>query len=338
MGTEKSVDVVIPTYRPGLEFMTIIERLKRQTVKVNNILIINTVNNSKVDGDVKKDIISFSQEKRYIKYNGIQAKDGSILTFDDDENTKISIFNISKEDFDHGATRDYGAALSDADYIVMMSQYAVPLDKKLLENLIRPFEDGVVGITYARQFASKKADDIEKFTKAYNFPPKDIVKSGAQIKDMGMHTYFCSNTCAAYKKSIYNEVGGFDVRAIFNEDVIMAAKVINVGYKVAYVSNARVRNIDIHTYKEKIQRNFDLGVSVRQFRAYFKVTKSELDSMDRIKATYRYLKAINKAYLIPKMIVHELIEWVAYEAGYNYEKLPNILVKKISSNKDFWKR
>ena len=35
-------------------------------------------------------------------------------------------------------------------------------------------------------------------------------------------TYFCSNVCAAYKKSIYEEIGGFVKKAIFNEDMIYA--------------------------------------------------------------------------------------------------------------------
>lgn len=333
----KSVDVIIPTYRPDKKFEKLIDRLKKQTVKVNNIIILNTVNMDVTYADPKSEIIEFSEGKRYIKFNGIQAADGSMITFEDDDDTKVSIFNIMKEDFDHGATRDYGAALSDADFIVLMSQYALPMDTKLLENLIKPFEDRVVGATYARQLPKKNASEIEKFTKRYNYPANDKVKSGADIKDMGMHTYDCSNTCAAYRKSIYNEMGGFVVRAIFNEDVVMAAKMINAGYKVVYTANARVRNLDEHTYKERIQRNFDLGVSVRQFRSCFKVTKSSMDSFERISATCRHLIRKNKAYLIPKLFLHETIEWFGYVAGYNYEKIPSMLVKKISSNKDYWK-
>ncbi len=38
----------------------------------------------------------------------------------------------------------------------------------------------------------------------------------------GIKTYFCSNVCAAYKKKIYQEMGGFIEHAIFNEDMIYA--------------------------------------------------------------------------------------------------------------------
>lgn len=334
----KSVDVIIPTYRPSVRFADIIERIKKQTVNVNNIIILNTVNMTANEAPIRKSIVNFQDEKRRIRYNGIQAEDDSIITFEDDEDTKISIFNINKEDFDHGATRDYGAALSDADFIVLMSQDAVPLDKRMLEHLIEPFEDPVIAASYARQFPAKDADVLEKFTKQYFYPAVSKVKSGADIKDMGMHTYDCSNTCAAYRKSIYNELGGFVVRAIYNEDVLMAAKIINAGYKVAYQAQARVRNNNVHTNMQTFQRSFDLGVSVRQFRTFFKVTKSGLDSLDRIEKTTKYLIRTGKAYYLPRMYIKEMLDWLGYTAGYNYEKIPNLLVKKFSSNKDFWNR
>lgn len=334
----KSVDVIIPTYKPTIDFAQTIRRIKQQTVNVNNIIILNTVNSRAEEKEHSRKIINFDPEKRKIKYSGIQADDGSMITFEEDDDTHISIFNIMKEDFDHGATRDYGAALSDADFIVLMSQNALPLDKYMLERLIEPFENKVVAATYGRQLPAKKADLLEKYTKLYNYPPTSKLKSGADIKDMGIHTYDCSNTCAAYRKSIYNELGGFVVKAIFNEDVIMAAKIINAGYKVAYVSDARVRNTIIYSNKQMFQRSFDLGVSIRQFRNYFKVTKSGLDAIDRIESTCRFLRKEHRVYLIPRLMMHEFVDWIGYIAGYNYDKLPSVLVKKLSSNKDFWNR
>ena len=57
---------------------------------------------------------------------------------------------------------------------------------------------------------------------------------------------FASNVCCAYKKRIYDELGGFTDTAIFNEDMIYAAKALKNGYISRYVSAARV--IHSHTY------------------------------------------------------------------------------------------
>ena len=43
---------------------------------------------------------------------------------------------------------------------------------------------------------------------------------------MGIKTYFCSNVCAAYKKDIFEKLGGFVDRTIFNEDMIYAGNLI----------------------------------------------------------------------------------------------------------------
>ena len=54
------------------------------------------------------------------------------------ENAKV--VPIEKKDFDHGGTRNKGAALSKADYMLFMTQDAVPVDAYLIENLVQAME------------------------------------------------------------------------------------------------------------------------------------------------------------------------------------------------------
>lgn len=42
----RTIDVIIPTYRPGKEFRLLLERLKQQSVPVRRVVIINTEKNS----------------------------------------------------------------------------------------------------------------------------------------------------------------------------------------------------------------------------------------------------------------------------------------------------
>ena len=49
------------------------------------------------------------------------------------------------------------------------------------------------------------------------------MKTLEDLEGMGVKAFFCSNVCAAYRRDIYDELGGFVRRAIFNEDMIYAA-------------------------------------------------------------------------------------------------------------------
>ena len=66
-----------------------------------------------------------------------------------DISTKV--FYVDKNDYDHGATRGYGASLSEADILMYMTQDAVPVDDYLIENLLEPYKNKEVAASYARQ-------------------------------------------------------------------------------------------------------------------------------------------------------------------------------------------
>ena len=105
-----TVDVIIPTYKPDKRLYMIIEKLNIQHHKVNKIIIMNT-----------------QTEKSHIDEDMINE------TYDN-----VEIYNISKEEFNHGLTRNLGASHSQADYIVFMTQDAMPMDRYLIDELIRP--------------------------------------------------------------------------------------------------------------------------------------------------------------------------------------------------------
>ena len=117
---KKTVDVVIPSYKPDHKFDRLMHMLQKQTYPIGTILIVNTEE-------------KFFPEKGYETWQNVQIR------------------HIETEDFDHGGTRDMGIRQSDADIVVFMTQDAVPFDKYLIENLTKPFEREDVGAAYARQ-------------------------------------------------------------------------------------------------------------------------------------------------------------------------------------------
>lgn len=304
------VDVIIPVYRPDEKLEKLIGQLKIQTMKPSHIFFLQTM-------------VGDSEDKRVEK----------ILK----EAEHAKVIPVDKDEFDHGGTRNQGAALSDAQYMLFMTQDAVPEDEYLIENMYRHItSDEKIATAYARQMPDEAAGPIESYTRKFNYPEQSSVKSADDLERLGIKTYFCSNACAMYKKSVYGELGGFVTETIFNEDMIFASRVIGAGYKIAYAADARVIHSHKYTYREQLTRNFDLGVSQRQYREIFENIRSESEGIRLIKDAIRYLARCGKWYLIPDLIFQSGFKFIGYRLGLKYEKLPGWLVKKLSMNKRYW--
>ncbi len=300
------IDIVIPTYKPDEKFEKLIDRLLKQSIKPNKIYVINT------------------EEKyfNFTKYNNIST---------------VDIRHISKDEFDHGKTRNYAASLSSADFILFMTQDATPVDNHLISEIIKPFEDEEVWAVYGRQLPSKFSSEIEKYTREFNYPENDSKKSIEDIERLGIKTYFCSNVCACYRKKNYDEIGGFVLKTIFNEDMIFAYEIINRGGKIYYASNAMVVHSHNYSYMGQLTRNFDLAVSQKQYSKIFSDVKSENEGIKLVKSTIKYLISIKKFYLIPDLILQSGFKYIGYKLGLKYDKLPIFIIKKLSMNKSYWK-
>lgn len=302
------VDVVIPVYKPDEKYDRLMEKLQIQTVRPNQIYIMHTVTGSD-DADIG------------MKYHNME---------------NLTVTNLSKEEFDHGGTRNRGVSMSDAEFVLMMTQDAVPADKCLIENLIEPFKNENVAAVYARQIATPEVGMVESYTRKFNYPEEDMLKSKADLERLGIKTYFCSNVCAVYRKSIYKELGGFVTKTIFNEDMILASHIIDAGYSIAYAGKARVFHAHRYNCRQQFQRNFDLGVSHRQYDEIFSRVKSEKEGKKLVKQTIHYLWSQREPLLILDLIMQSGFKFLGYRMGKMYHRLPLWLVRRCSSQKEYW--
>ncbi len=303
---QPKVDVVIPTYHPDTaEVRKLLVRLTEQTVKPAHLLIINT-EESFWNPEITR---------------GIEAAE---------------VFHISKVHFDHAGTRNMGAGFSNADYILYMTQDAVPADKKLIENLLLPFRKPDVKISYARQLPKPDSGIIERFTRSFNYPDRNHVRRKADVPRFGIKTYFCSNVCAMYDREYLQEMNGFDEPCIFNEDMVFAGRTIRDGGEVAYAAGARVLHSHNYTAVQQFRRNFDNGVSQAMHPEIFRGIKSENEGRKLVGGTARYLMSSGRAYLIPKLIIQSAAKLIGFRLGRMYRVLPESVILSCTSNRSFW--
>ena len=228
------VDIVIPTYRPGAEFISIVRKLESQRERPGKIIVINTREEGSPETVVDMDALS--------EYEGVEVHD------------------IPKEEFDHGRTRNKAASYSDAPYLVFMTMDAVPADDRLITELLKPMEQEDVAVSYGRQLPKPGCSVLERINRGFNYPEGDVKKGLKDLERLGVKTFFCSDVCACYRREIFDRLGGFVNGTLFNEDMIFASKAVRAGFCIYYASEARVYHSHDYTLKQQYHR-----LSIRRF-------------------------------------------------------------------------
>ena len=301
----KAVDIIIPTYRPDEKVVILVKKLLKQTYQADRIHLINTE-------------------------TGVFPSELEVL------DSRVKITHIRKEEFDHGGTRHMGAMQSKADFVVFMTQDALPANDRMLEELMRPFEDPQVAASYGRQLPASDCNLIERYTREFNYPAESRVKSLKDLETLGIKTYFCSDVCAAYRKTVYDSLGGFEEKTIFNEDMIMAARMIHSGARVAYAAEAKVIHSHNYSCMQQLKRNFDLAVSQAEHPDIFENVRSESEGIRLVKDTAAYLVKKKKPWMVISLVVKSGFKYIGYRLGKNYRKLPEWLIRKCTMNPGYW--
>ena len=302
----KKVDVIIPVYHPEKEFEKIIARLEKQTYGIRQIHLIHT-------------------------------KDGQSLNNLTEKYDNISVTEIEPEAFDHAATRDFGIRKSEADIVICMTQDACPDNDRLIEELVHSLEREHTAVAYARQLPRKESTILERYTRQFNYPAESREKTRADLSSLGIKTYFCSDVCAAYNREKYIENGGFVKKAIFNEDMLYAAKAIQNGQSVYYNADARVIHSHNYNFLQQFHRNFDMAVSQAEHPEVFEGISSEKEGMKLVKNTVKYLIGQGKPWLIWKLFTDCAAKYSGYLLGKKYRKLPKKIILKCTMNPRYWR-
>lgn len=302
------IQVVIPSYRPGESLGKLCDRLAEQTVRPDSIHIINT-------------------DQAYWP-STFQTR------FE-----PVKITQIRKEEFDHGGTRRAAASSTDADILVFMTQDAMPADTHLIENLVKVFRtDEKAGVAFARQLPRNNSTILEKMYRDFNYPSESHVRSREDMRQYGIKTFFCSNVCAAYRMEIYRKTAGFPARAIFNEDMVLCAGILDQGGKVYYCADARVIHSHDYTCRQQFSRSFDLGVSHASFPDVFSRVSSEVEGIHMV--TRNTGKLLRSGRIRPALTLwmQSAARYAGYRLGKSYKRLPRSFILKVTMNPGYWRK
>lgn len=317
---EKTVGVVIPVFCPGQLFHELLRRLARQTHIPEEVVIINTIPDPRRRGAAQQTEAAELAEEFQTSF------------------PSLTVLEVRQKDFGHGRTRNLGIGHTDTELVLCMTQDALPRDSRLVERLIHAFDDPAVAAAYARQLPGKRSSVLEAETRIFNYPASSAIKSAEDLNRLGIKTFFCSDVCAMWRRSVYDQTGGFEKNVIFNEDMILAGKMIQNGYRIAYCADAQVYHAHHYSGIRQLHRNFDLGVSQADYPEIFNMASSSREGLRFVRQTTSDLIRSGRGYLIPQFLWQSGCKYAGYQLGKRYRKLPKRLVSVLTDSPAYWEQ
>jgi rhamnosyltransferase len=177
----------------------------------------------------------------------------------------IKILRIPPEEFGHGTTRNLAVkkAHSEAQFIVFLSQDAVPKDDDWLANLIAPLHnDKEVAGSFSRHLPRDDASPSLARQLTINWQTggaQRIVKvmpdNPDEYETNKFHYIYFSNTSSAIRRSVWDDHPFLPVD--FAEDADWADRVLRAGHKLVFEPSSIVIHSHDYGFVEQFRQNID---------------------------------------------------------------------------------
>lgn len=275
------------------------------------------------------------------------AKPDEVLCVDStstDDTMNVSGFfgfkcvQVDKQRFNHGGTRNYAARLlgPKSDFVIFLTQDAILDNEFSFSEIIKCFSDPNVAAVCGRQLPHYDANPLARHARLFNYPAVSQEKSSEDIEKLGLKVAFMSNSFSAYRRDIFEKLGGFPENTILAEDMYLASKMILAGYKVVYCAEAVVRHSHNYTPWEELRRYFDTGV----FHACEPWIQKQLggasgEGLKFVRSEINYLFK-NAPFWIPRALVTICCKLIGYNLGKRYKQIPSLLRPRLSMYKSYW--
>lgn len=279
------IKVIIPTCNAGEPFKNLIDMLLKQV------------------GITKDDILIADSE----------SADNTVKIA---ESYGIKVIPILKKDFGHGKTRAMLADITDAEYIVFLTQDALPCTDTTISTICAYFDkDEKLGVVYGRQMPYQSTGLFGAHARMFNYPDKSRIVTFEDRKKLGIKAAFSSDSFACYKREFLMQVGNFP-NVNFSEDAYIAGKMLMAGYKVGYCAEAKVYHAHDYNLLEEFTRYSEIGKFHKSQKWLLDTFgKAEGEGMKFVKSEADYLLRHGKWYLLPEAFIRTVFKYMGYLCG-----------------------
>ncbi|HFL3236585.1 TPA: glycosyltransferase family 2 protein [Clostridioides difficile] len=232
------------------------------------------------------------------------STDGTVEFIENSQNEfdNIILKKISPKDFQHGKTRNLGASLARGEFIVFITQDALPYDRDWLKNLVSCFEldENIVGV-FGRHLPYEDCDIFEKhniISHFNNFGSDTTIyyldDRERYDREEGYRHLLCyySDNSSAMRKSVWEHIPYPEVD--FAEDQLWARQIIEKGYKKAYSPHSVVYHSHNYTFRQQFKRYYD------EYKGLYRI--------------YNY-KSVKSIFILPAHIMRHFVSDVRFLRG-----------------------
>jgi rhamnosyltransferase len=187
----------------------------------------------------------------------------------------VRIERISPEAFHHARTRNYAAGLAKGEFLVFLSQDAIPASDTWLGAMISNFSDRSVGAAYGRQVPKPGSTRERQEVLDLVYGGERVVKDPHRGKGCGFRYYHFSSVNSAIRREVWQATRFPDDLKVY-EDLGIAKRILDAGWQIVYEPQAAVYHSHNHTTVGLFKRYFDGGVVLKRLGIWNSRTRSSM--------------------------------------------------------------
>jgi len=249
------------------------------------------------------------------------------------------VVTIARDDFDHGRTRQQAAdKLSDCAILIYLTQDAYPADTECFAQLVAAFDDPAVGVAYGRQLPHRDATAISTHARQFNYPPDSRTVTYAERASLGIKACFSSNSFAAYRRTAFEQIGGFPDGKPVGDDFLVVAQMLREGWSKRYVAEAKVFHSHNYSIVLDCRRAFDIGASYASAPWLLEAFGGATGEGRRFVTSELCYLARHAPQALPSALMRTAGKALGYNLGLHNEALPRWLRRQFGLHRAYWER